>query len=98
MRPKAYIGTTRVQQTAVEKGYIMKKSVGFQPNSHFLFIFLRAILNACYIEIVNNQPFSVLPNLAISSAMIFFIASMPTLIAPEVSSVIGISRPAFSLS
>ena len=31
-------------------------------------------------------------------AMIFFIASMPTLIAPEVSSVIGISRPAFSLS
>ena len=36
--------------------------------------------------------------LALSAAMMRFMASMPTLMAPEVSSVIGISRPAFSRS
>ena len=34
----------------------------------------------------------------LSAAMIFFMASMPTLMAPEVSSVMGINRPAFSRS
>ena len=33
-----------------------------------------------------------------SAAMIFFMASIPTLIAPEVSSVIFMNRPAFSRS
>ena len=36
--------------------------------------------------------------LALSAAMMRFMASMPTFTAPEVSSVMGMARPAFSRS